>query len=68
MFDFVPQVLAHKKMEICTDALGSQSFIFLYKRFKVVRLLPEFTYSALCKVFALCWRVYLPVQRNCKFL
>ena len=68
MFDFVPKVLESKKMEIATRALGSQSFIYLFKHFALVRKLPLSTHSLLCRVFSWCWRVYLPVQRRFKFL
>ena len=68
MFDFIPKVLEHRKMEIATNALGSQSFIFFYKRYGIVRKLPLFTHGFFCRSFALVWRFYLPVQRRFKFL
>lgn len=68
MFDFIPQPLVHRTAEICSRALGSQSFIFFYKRWAWVRALPEFTHGTICHLFALIWRVYLPIQRRFKFL
>lgn len=68
MFDFIPKPLIHRREEICSNALGSQSFIFFYKRFALVRAFPEFTHGIICKVFALIWRLYLPIQRRFSFL
>ena len=68
MFDFIPKVLEHRTSEICSNALGSQSLIFFYKRFAFVRALPDFVHSFLCKAFALVWKIYLPIQRRLKFL
>ncbi len=68
MFDFVAQPLAHRKWEIATRALGSQSFIFFYKRYALVRKLPLFMHGFFCRLFALIWRIYLPIQRSVPFL
>lgn len=68
MFDFVPKVLEHRKMEIATKALGSQSFIYFYKHFSIVRKLPLFTHGFFCWSFSWFWRAYLPIQRRVKFL
>jgi aspartyl/asparaginyl beta-hydroxylase (cupin superfamily) len=68
MFDFIPQILMDRKMEICSKALGSQSFIYLYKHISVFRKTPLFLHNSLCSMFALFWRLYLPVQRRFKFL
>lgn len=68
MFDFVPEVLQHRKWEIATNALGSQSFIYFYKRYSFIRKLPLGLHSILCTVFAYCWRAYLPIQRRFRFL
>ena len=68
MFDFIPKDLEHRTTEICTKALGSQSFIFFYKRFAFVRLLPVFTHDFICSLFALIWRIYLPIQKKFSFL
>jgi aspartyl/asparaginyl beta-hydroxylase (cupin superfamily) len=68
MFDFVPKPLIHRTNEICSRALGSQSFIFFYKRWSWVRALPEFTHGIFCYLFSLVWRIYLPIQNKFKFL
>ena len=68
MFDFVPKVWEHDLKKICADALGSQSFIFFYKRMALVRSLPISVHNMMCKVFAWIWRAYLPIQRRLKFL
>ncbi len=68
MVDFVPKVLEHRQAEICATGLGSQSFIFFYKRMALVRALPPFIHSFMCWSFALIWRVFLPFQRRFKFL
>lgn len=68
MFDFIPQPLVSKTNEICSKALGSQSFIFFYKRFAIIRKLPGFMHSFLCSLFSLIWLIYLPIQRRFKFL
>ncbi len=68
MFDFVPKPLLDRTTEICSDALGSQSLIFFYKRFALVRKLPTFFHNSIVKVFALVWRLYLPIQGKLKFL
>jgi ornithine lipid ester-linked acyl 2-hydroxylase len=64
MFDFVPEVLAHRQYEIATNALGSQSFIYFYKHFSLVRTLPLFTHGFFCSVFSWAWKLYLPFQRR----
>lgn len=68
MFDFIPKPLVHRTNEICSRALGSQSFIFFYKRWAWVRALPEFTHGIICRLFAIVWRIYLPIQRKFKCL
>jgi hypothetical protein len=68
MFDFIPQPLVHKTNEICSNALGSQSFIFFYKRFALVQKLPTFVHNWMCKIFSIIWKVYLPIQRRFEFL
>jgi len=68
MVDFIPKNLQHRTMEICSKALGSQSFIFFYKRMKLVRMMPKFMHDAMCQMFAVIWRLYLPIQRRFEFL
>lgn len=68
ILDFVPNELAHRKMEIVCNTLGSQSFTFLYKKFAFVRRLPSFIHIMCCKLFTLAWRMYLPIQRRFEFL
>ncbi len=68
MFDFVPKPLLHKSKEICRDALGSQSFIFFYKRFALIRKMPVWFHHLMVKAFAFVWRLYLPIQSRFEFL
>ena len=68
MFDFIPATLELRKMEIASNALGSQSFIYLYKQYGIVRKLPLFAHGFLCWSFSFFWRLYLPIQRAFKFL
>ncbi len=68
MFDFIPQPLIHRTDEICSTALGSQSFIFFYKHTRLVKHLPTFIHSMMCKTFSVFWRIYLPIQRRLEFL
>ena len=68
MFDFVPQPLVHRMNEICTNALGSQSFIFFYKRIALIRKLPKFMHDFMCLCFSFIWKIYLPIQRRFIFL
>ena len=68
ILDFIPESLQHRKMEIVCNTLGSQSFTFLYNKFALVRFLPNFTFALFCKVFAIVWRLYLPIQRRFEFL
>ena len=66
IIDFVPKVLAHKQQEICTKTLGSQTFIFIYKRIAFFRHLPEFMVRFLCSAFSVMWIFLLPIQRKIK--
>lgn len=68
MFDFIPQPLVHRTDEICADALGSQSFIFFYKRFALVSKMPKAIHEMMIKIFSIIWRIYLPIQRRLRFL
>ncbi len=68
MVDFVPNVLKDRQMEICAKGLGSQTFIYFYKRVGLVRAMPEFIHSFMCWMFAFIWRIYLPFQRRFTFL
>ncbi len=68
MFDFIPQPLVHRTNEICANALGSQSFIYFYKNFAIVRKMPIIIHNIMCKMFSLVWRIYLPIQRRFQFL
>jgi hypothetical protein len=64
MFDFVPKPLIHRLDEICHNALGSQSFIFFYKRFAIIRALPVWFHHLMVATFSLIWKGYLPIQRK----
>lgn len=66
IIDFVPKVLEKKQVEICTKTLGSQTYIFLYKRIGFFKHLPEFAVQFLCSFFSVMWRVLLPIQRSLK--
>jgi aspartyl/asparaginyl beta-hydroxylase (cupin superfamily) len=68
IIDFVPKVLADRQTEICVKTLGSQTYIFLYKRIAFLRRMPEFVGSSLCSLFGVLWRVLLPIQRTFKFI
>lgn len=68
MVDFVPKPLQKLQMKISADGLGSQSFIYFYKRMSLVRLMPGFVHSLMCRTFSIIWRVYLPFQRRFTFL
>lgn len=64
LLDFVPSVIGDRQTEICTKTLGSQTFIFLYKRFSVFKKLPESMVKFLCFLFTQLWRLFLPIQRK----
>ncbi len=64
--DFVAKVLEDKQVEICAKTLGSQTYIFLYKRIGFFKHLPEFVVRSLCFAFSTLWRVLLPIQRKIK--
>lgn len=68
MVDFIPNILKKRQMEISAKGLGSQSFIFLYKNISLIRYMPNIIYPFMCWIFAVIWRVYLPIQRRLKFL
>lgn len=68
MIDFIPKPLQHRFMEISSKGLGSQSFIFFYKKFPFIQKLPEFIHNMMIAAFTLIWRIYLPFQRRVKFL
>lgn len=68
ILDIVPKILEHKKMEICTNTLGSQTFTYFYNKFNILKKLPESVNIILCRFFAFLWRLYLPLQRRVKFL
>jgi aspartyl/asparaginyl beta-hydroxylase (cupin superfamily) len=68
IIDFVPKLLEHKLSEISAKTLGSQSFIFLYKKLDFVRKFPEPIADFFCFAFYLIWRIYLPIQRRLPFL
>jgi hypothetical protein len=66
--DFVPKVLGDRQNEICAKTLGSQTYIFLYRRIALFRHLPEFVASGFCFIFSIFWRIFLPIQRRVKFI
>lgn len=68
ILDFVPKMLEHRKMEICTKTLGSQTFTYTYNNFPIIKYLPNFTHELLCFIFKITWRIYLPIQRKFNFL
>jgi len=68
IIDFVPKPIQHRMKEICTNTLGSQSFIFFYKRFKIVQLIPYPVAGWFCKLFSYIWKIYLPIQNRYTFL
>lgn len=68
IIDFVPKLLENKLTEISAKTLGSQSFIFFYKKLGFVRKFPEPVAAVFCYAFYLIWRLYLPIQRRLKFL
>lgn len=68
IIDIVPKTIENRIMEICSKTLGSQTYIFLYKRVAFFRLFPSFAGSLFSNIFSIFWRVYLPIQRKFKFL
>jgi aspartyl/asparaginyl beta-hydroxylase (cupin superfamily) len=66
LLDFVPEPLRKKQVEICAKTLGSQTYIFLYKRIGLFKYLPEPLADFMCFSFSLLWRVLLPIQRAVK--
>jgi len=66
--DIVPEIHKHMRFAICSRALGNQSFIFFYKKFKFVQEFPNFVHEVMISIATLMWRIYLPIQRNLKFL
>lgn len=62
ILDIVPQAIGDKKIEICRKTLGSQSFIFFYKRFALIRKLPEPLQNLIVFLFSIFWGVYLLLQ------
>lgn len=68
IIDFVPKVLANKQTEICRKTLGSQTYIFLYKRIGFFKYLPEFIASISCFFLSALWIILLPLQRRIKLL
>ncbi len=67
LIDFVPELLKDKQAEICSKTLGSQTYIFLYKRISLFRHLPESIANFMCFSFSVLWRVLLPIQRKVKW-
>ncbi len=68
MVDFVPKLLLHRQMEICSKGLGSQSFILVYNTIFFVKYLPAFVHNLMCQAATVFWRLFLPIQRKLKFL
>ena len=66
IIDFVPKVLGDKQTEICRKTLGSQTYIFLYKRISFFKYLPEFVASFSCFLLSALWIFLLPIQRRIK--
>ncbi len=64
--DFVPKVIGDRQNEICTKTLGSQTYIFLYKRIGLFKHFPEFMVRFLCFSFYILWIFLLPIQRRIK--
>jgi hypothetical protein len=67
LIDFVPEVLEKKQMQICSRTLGSQTYIFLYKRIFFFKYFPDFLADFMCFIFSAIWRILLPVQRKIKW-
>lgn len=59
MFDFVPKVLEHRKLEICSKGLGSQSFNYLFTRIGLLKYTPIWFHNILAAIFTQIWKVYL---------
>ena len=66
MVDIVPNELKNRQKEICYLGLGSQSFNFFYKEFKLFRMLPKVAHTIFLKVSVLLWKVYLPIETKLK--
>ena len=67
IIDFVPKTLEKRQKEICIKTLGSQTYIFLYKRISFLKFQPDFIANFLCFVFSIFWMFALPIQRKIKF-
>jgi hypothetical protein len=67
LIDFVPKTLEKRQWEICAKTLGSQTYIFLYRRIPFMRKLPETIVRFLCFCFSIFWRMVLPIQRKIKW-
>lgn len=67
MFDFVPKILEHRTLEICSKGLGSQTYNLFYNKFKFYRLFPEKFHQMNIWVFTQIWKMYLLLKSNRKF-
>lgn len=62
MVDIVPEEFKEIKFKICTKGLASQTYNFLYKRFKFFRNLPIGILQFSIKLLAIIWSIYLPFE------
>jgi aspartyl/asparaginyl beta-hydroxylase (cupin superfamily) len=66
--DIVPSFMTPRKLEICSKVLGGQTINYLDKRFPLFQKIPDNSLPVFHFIFAFLWRLYLPIQRQLKFL
>lgn len=66
MFDFVPKVLSHRTLEICSKGLGSQSYNYFYKKFAWYRKLPVKFHELNIWAFTQIWKTYIVLNKVLK--
>jgi hypothetical protein len=62
IIDIVPAPLINRINEICSKALGNQSYIFFYQRFKLARIIPYSLQNFFVFIFSIFWKIYLKIQ------
>ena len=68
VFDIVQQQFAAKSNWVCANALAALSLKFFDEKLKFIKPTPDMLLQVLLKSFAILWWIYLPIQKQFKYI
>lgn len=64
--DIIPPYVDTTLYSLCSKTLGALSYIYIERKFIILKKLPSFLVMLIHTIFSFFWRCYLPLQRRFK--